>query len=308
MSKPAALQLLNLYGKEEEDVDIKDAADEEDEPMVEQEQQNVNPIGLSIVDYDHDDDEDHKDSDENGSVNVGRAVIIPIAPVVAPPLPAVSTPPHIQQEVSSSFLGGLPTPLRSDAFLPAEPEGECDARVLAKIKKFYEMKKEGKSVNESLRQSKAFRNPDILEKLVVFCNINEIGSNYPLHLWNPAGYQPDDFYDAIAAEQRKMEERRDQERTTRTQVEFVSPAASRAVASSSDSKKSEKDNGKKKSKWDSMEPAAGKTTTATSVISSAPVPTSSSSAPSNAYSEYVKQRKKRDNDQKPSESHKKQKQ
>jgi len=328
MSKPAALQLLNLYGKEEEqeqeqeqeqnddDVDIKEVSNNEGV------EQTVNPIGLSIVDYDHDDDEeDHKDSDENGSLNIGRAVITPLAPISAP-LPSVCTPPQVQtpQDTSStctSFSGGLPTPLRSDAYLPPEPQGECDARVLAKIKKFYEMKKEGKSINESLRQSKAFRNPDILEKLVVYCNINEIGSNYPLHLWNPAAHNPEDFYDAIAAEQRRMEERRDQERSSRTQVEFVSPSITRPVAiPSNDNKKSEKDNGKKKSKWDSMEPVGGKVPPVPPEISSAPVVASSSSnssssataAPTNAYFEYAKQRKKREAELKTSDTSKKQKQ
>jgi len=304
MSKPAALQLLNLYGKEEEDDNEDHSPINDPEPtppqsLTEQPLQNANLGSLTIVDYDHDEDDDHMDDEEDGILNVGRAVITP----VAPPQPPVSTPPQVQESGNDISNGSVSKPFRCDAFLPPVPQGECDANVLGKIKKFYEMKKEGKSINESLRQSKAFRNPDILEKLVVFVNINEIGSNYPTHLWNPSAYRPEDFYDAIAAEQRRMEERREQEKTTRTQVEFVSPTAARPSVSSSDPKKStDKDSSKKKSKWDSMEPVSGKP--APTVISSAPT---TSDAPANAYSEFVKQRKKRDGEGKSSESSKKNK-
>lgn len=59
------------------------------------------------------------------------------------------------------------------------------------------MKAQGKSVNQNLKRSKAFKNPDILEKLVQFVEVNEIGSNYPKHLFDPMGFDPSDFYDEL---------------------------------------------------------------------------------------------------------------
>jgi len=73
-----------------------------------------------------------------------------------------------------------------------------------------------------LRESHAFKNPDILEKLISFCNIVEIGSNYPREVYDPFGFENSgDFYDELAKEQQLMYERREQERQSRAQLEFV---------------------------------------------------------------------------------------
>lgn len=89
------------------------------------------------------------------------------------------------------------SPPKSHIYLPPEPGGDCDAKLVQKIEDFHRLKTAGKSINENLRKSKPFRNPDILEKLVVYCKINEIGSNYPTHLFDPSNFQKEDFYDAI---------------------------------------------------------------------------------------------------------------
>ena len=44
--------------------------------------------------------------------------------------------------------------------------------------KYFEFQQAGKSFNQSLEKSKNFRMPDILEKLISYYNLNEIGSNY----------------------------------------------------------------------------------------------------------------------------------
>jgi len=173
---------------------------------------------------------------------------------------------------------------RRDTFLPAEPVGACDPELVKKLNNFHLLKMAGKSLNESLRKSKPFRNPDILEKLVLYCKINEIGSNYPLHLFNPNSYQREDFYDAISVEQKEFEEKRDQERVNRTQIEFTTGVME--VKTSQDTNNTSKN---KKSKWDNMEPILGKSiTNPTSSIIIAP-PSSGGS-----YSNYIKQRQKRE--------------
>jgi hypothetical protein len=59
------------------------------------------------------------------------------------------------------------------------------------------MKQSGKSVMTSLTSSKAFKNPDMLEKLISFCKIDEIGTNYPPALFNTKDFLPSDFYDEL---------------------------------------------------------------------------------------------------------------
>ncbi len=57
----------------------------------------------------------------------------------------------------------------------------------------------GKDYNlaDSLRKQRSFRNPYILQEVVKQLNIDEIGSNYPTHLFDPHSYQERDFIDSI---------------------------------------------------------------------------------------------------------------
>jgi hypothetical protein len=71
--------------------------------------------------------------------------------------------------------------------------------------------------------SHAFKNPDILEKLILFVEIDEIGSNYPKELFDPHGFDSSDYYDQIAREQALTIEERELEKLNRTSVQFVKP-------------------------------------------------------------------------------------
>jgi hypothetical protein len=75
-----------------------------------------------------------------------------------------------------------------------------------RVVRFFAFKSEGKSIND-IRNSKAYKNPDILEKLVQHCGINEIGSNYPPELFDPLAFQPTDFYDSIGKVQKKKKKK-----------------------------------------------------------------------------------------------------
>ncbi len=69
------------------------------------------------------------------------------------------------------------------------------------MSRFFEALRSGHSVNVQLRSSKQFNNPDILEKLISFWGLDEIGSNYPPALFDPHGYDDADFHTAIAERQ-----------------------------------------------------------------------------------------------------------
>ena len=127
------------------------------------------------------------------------------------------------------------------------------------------MMKRGQSLNSSLINKKAFKNPDILEKLVAFCDINEIGTNYPKELYDPTILHKDDFYDEILKQYSQEIERR--EKQQRTQIDFRSSSTINSSSNNNDIKstiKTGKDSNppskliKPPSKWDQIDPEVEK--------------------------------------------------
>ncbi|NXS03084.1 S30BP protein, partial [Oxylabes madagascariensis] len=67
-----------------------------------------------------------------------------------------------------------------------------------KIQKLYERKvKEGMDMNYIIQRKKEFRNPSIYEKLIQFCSIDELGTNYPKDMFDPHGWSEDSYYEAL---------------------------------------------------------------------------------------------------------------
>lgn len=70
--------------------------------------------------------------------------------------------------------------------LPSEPKGKCPADLQEKISNMYEkMKVNNMDMNKLIQERKEFRNPSIYEKLIQFCEIDELGTNYPPELYDP---------------------------------------------------------------------------------------------------------------------------
>ena len=59
------------------------------------------------------------------------------------------------------------------------------------------LKNAGRSFNEELRKSKGYRNPDFLQRAVKYQEIDQIGSCFKKEIFDPHGYDPSDFYDAL---------------------------------------------------------------------------------------------------------------
>ena len=68
---------------------------------------------------------------------------------------------------------------------PSSPPGEVNTRVIEKFVSVVESSQEGNCVNDYIRHSKRFRNPDLLEQLVTFLDVIENGSNYPSECYDP---------------------------------------------------------------------------------------------------------------------------
>lgn len=70
--------------------------------------------------------------------------------------------------------------------LPPEPKGKCPQELQDKITKMYEkMRTNNMDMNKLIQERKEFRNPSIYEKLIQFCDIDELGTNYPPELYDP---------------------------------------------------------------------------------------------------------------------------
>lgn len=83
-------------------------------------------------------------------------------------------------------------PIKKDKFaeygfnLPPDPKGKCPQELQDKISNMYEkMKLNGMDMNRVIQDRKEFRNPSIYEKLIQFCDINELGTNYPPEIYDP---------------------------------------------------------------------------------------------------------------------------
>lgn len=71
--------------------------------------------------------------------------------------------------------------------LPPEPKGKCPQDLQDKITKMYEkMRTNNMDMNKLIQERKEFRNPSIYEKLIQFCDIDELGTNYPPEIYDPA--------------------------------------------------------------------------------------------------------------------------
>lgn len=74
--------------------------------------------------------------------------------------------------------GGEPPVKKS--LIPPEPPGKCTPELQEKFAKMLEKKvKGGLDMNLAIQRNKNFRNPSIYEKLIKYCDIDELGSNYP---------------------------------------------------------------------------------------------------------------------------------
>lgn len=150
------------------------------------------------------------------------------------------------KEAGANAANGVHHPLVE---LPPEPTERCSNKLQVKILKLYQKMQNGMDLNASIQRRKDFRNPNIYEKLISYCNIDEKGTNYPPELYDPSIWGKESFYDELAKAQKIEMDKREKERKERTKVEFVTGTKKQT----SDGTVIEH---KRKSKWDSQPSAA----------------------------------------------------
>ncbi|KAL2636450.1 hypothetical protein R1flu_007929 [Riccia fluitans] len=159
-----------------------------------------------------------------------------------------------------------------DNFLPPPPPPAYSEELQSKFTKYLALKKTGRSLNEQLRNTKGYRNPDFLQHAVKYHEIDQIGSCFRKDVFDPRGSDPADYHDALAQEQRREVERKEQERkqVQSQRVEFVRSGIQAAVGvvkptlplmqklvtvtAGAETVKGLDGRASKKSKWDKVEP------------------------------------------------------
>ncbi|NWT21100.1 S30BP protein, partial [Vireo altiloquus] len=121
------------------------------------------------------------------------------------------------QELVASFSERVWNMSPDEIKIPPEPPGRCSKQLQNKIQKLYEMKmKEGIDMNYMIQRKKEFHNPSLYEKLIQFCSIDEIGTNYPKDMFDPHSWSEDSYYEALAKAQKIEKAKRE-----RTKIEYV---------------------------------------------------------------------------------------
>ncbi|KAK3264963.1 hypothetical protein CYMTET_26331 [Cymbomonas tetramitiformis] len=184
--------------------------------------------GLLGVNYGDDGDASPEDS---GDANEGRVALISDEVPTTPAGPAVPLGPvlpgGVAPEVSEEVEDRPPTLAQRffpDVEIPPKPEGECEEVLRLKINRYLELRAMGRSINAELRKLKDYRNPDFLNKIVTFFKIEEFHTLFPPEICDPTGYDPSDYYDQLAEEQRKAALKRAETQAKRAKIDFA-PAA-----------------------------------------------------------------------------------
>ncbi|KAF9967495.1 hypothetical protein BGZ70_009334 [Mortierella alpina] len=123
-----------------------------------------------------------------------------------------------------SLLKPKPIPGVDNFGIPAEPKGEINPAVQAKMEQFHHVKlTRGIHFNQSLMKNKNFRNPHIYTSLVEFVQLNETGSNFEqTEFFDFGGYGPESYATGIAEAQRQASERLAQQQAmARSHLQFV---------------------------------------------------------------------------------------
>ncbi|KAB7507324.1 SAP30-binding protein [Armadillidium nasatum] len=107
--------------------------------------------------------------------------------------------------------------------LPSAPAGKCSAQLQDKVTHFINRIKDGNmDWNRKIQNTKDFRNPSIYEKLIDHLGLDEMGSNYPLEMFDPHCWGKESYYDEISRVQKEEMDRREKERKEKTKVDIIS--------------------------------------------------------------------------------------
>ncbi|KAJ1457668.1 hypothetical protein M885DRAFT_514684 [Pelagophyceae sp. CCMP2097] len=116
-------------------------------------------------------------SDSEGGTPVGGAEYDPMAAT----FDADAEPAAKRQELSAEAFAARPL-----VVLPPEPAGPADAALTARLAGW---RARGYNPTQQIRQNREFANPQILQKVVEYFEIDDVASNYPTDMFDPQAIQ-----------------------------------------------------------------------------------------------------------------------
>ncbi|XP_043820948.1 SAP30-binding protein-like [Dromiciops gliroides] len=164
------------------------------------------------------------------------------------------------QELTDSFSERVRNMSPDEIKIPPEPPGICSNHLQDKIQKLYELKiKEGMDMNYIIQRNKGFQNPSIYEKLIQYCSIDEIGTNYPKDMFDPHGWSEDSYYEALANAQKIEMAKLEKAKKEKTNIECkkgttINAPVTMTTTARTTVRTAATDAQKRKSKWDSALP------------------------------------------------------
>ncbi|XP_045155808.1 SAP30-binding protein isoform X1 [Echinops telfairi] len=168
-------------------------------------------LGADEDGYEEEDDENSKQSEDDDSETE--------RPEADDPKDIAEVEKRDPQELVASFSERVRNMSPDEIKIPPEPPGRCSNHLQDKIQKLYERKvKEGMDMNYVIQRKKEFRNPSIYEKLIQFCAIDELGTNYPKDMFDPHGWSEDSYYEALAKAQKVEMDKLEKAKKERTKA------------------------------------------------------------------------------------------
>ena len=119
----------------------------------------------------------------------------------------------------------------SEIKLPPPVATKCSKVMQDKVTFLHKkVTQEGMDLNYSIQAKKNFRNPSIYEKLLEYCRIDEQGTNFPPHIYNPSIFGPESSYKALAEAQNENElKKKKKAQATKKVSKFDTPATTAAI-------------------------------------------------------------------------------
>ncbi|QYT02488.1 hypothetical protein H0G86_009490 [Trichoderma simmonsii] len=166
---------------------------------------------------------------------------VPLGPSLPPADAAIANtlpePDGPQESPSSPYsfnrglIHDLTLPSVPNLDIPPSPPGSPPPGSNKKVEQFLELKKKGVHFNSKLEQSTALRNPSLMDKLLDFVGIDEVGqyeTTLPKELWDPRGFPDWAFRDKLSKSREKIAKEKEADRAAggRTAIDFVPSNAS----------------------------------------------------------------------------------
>lgn len=136
--------------------------------------------------------------------------------------------------------------------LPPEPKTKVNPKLQEMVTNIVQKMNNNPDydLNQFIQHKKSFRNPSIYDKLIQYCEINELGTNFPKEFFDVSIYGPDSFYEELAKAQKAEMDKQEKQKKENIKTEIVEGVKE----------------GKRKSKWD-QQSVDGKLVSTTSTIS-----------------------------------------